>query len=111
MRTIQIVVADDEAIQRKNMALMIETACQKLHIKPIITCHESAESFLFDLEDHQEWQIAFLDIEMAEINGMELAHQLKTKSSLFKNCLCHGLCGICCGRLPSRCLRFSFKAH
>ncbi|MGF3113360.1 LytR/AlgR family response regulator transcription factor [Facklamia sp. P13064] len=84
MRIVQIVLAEDEAIQRKNMTRMIEAACQTLHIKPIITCYESAEAFLFHLEDHQEWQIAFLDIEMAEINGMELAHQLKEKAPYLK---------------------------
>ncbi|MCR8969800.1 response regulator [Facklamia sp. 7083-14-GEN3] len=84
MRTVQIVLADDEAIQRKNMAHMLETACQKLQIKPIIACYESGEAFLFHLEDHHEWQIAFLDIEMAEMTGMELAHQLREKAPYLK---------------------------
>ncbi|MBG9981207.1 LytR/AlgR family response regulator transcription factor [Facklamia lactis] len=76
MQTIQIVLADDEAIQRKNMTRLIEQACQSLQVIPVIHQFKSGEAFLFALEEHPEWQIAFLDIEMDELNGMEVAHKI-----------------------------------
>ena len=44
-----------------------------------LLCHEfpSAEQFLFHAEDLPAFDVLFLDIEMGEMNGIELAHRIR----------------------------------
>lgn len=77
---IHIVVVDDELLQRQHMVHMIESVCQSLDIQVKLASYESGESFLFALEDHPEWDLAFLDIEMKSLNGMEVAQYIRDKA-------------------------------
>ena len=74
---LNIVVVDDEQIQRDYMEALIQQVCQTLKVDCSITCLESSEHFLFELEEHPEWQLLFLDIEMPALDGMSLAHQIR----------------------------------
>lgn len=78
--TIEIVLVDDEQLQLDYMQKLIEQAAESLEIKIEISQYLSGEAFLFALEDHPTWNLAFLDIEMEELNGMQVAKILREKS-------------------------------
>lgn len=78
--TIEIVLVDDEQLQLDYMQKLIEQAAESLEIKIEISQYLSGEAFLFALEDHPTWNLAFLDIEMEELNGMQVARILREKS-------------------------------
>ena len=70
---IEIVLVDDEQLQLDYMKKLVKQAAKSLEIKVEISQYLTGASFLFALEDHPAWNLAFLDIEMEEINGMEVA--------------------------------------
>lgn len=76
----EIVLVDDEQLQLDYMQKLIEQAAKSLEIEFKINQYLSGESFLFALEDHPSWDLAFLDIEMAELNGMEVARIVREKA-------------------------------
>src|SRR5699024_9470426 len=67
-------------LQPDYMQKLIEQAAESLEIKIEISQYLSGEAFLFALEDHPTWNLAFLDIEMEELNGMQVARILREKS-------------------------------
>lgn len=75
----QIVLVDDEKLQIQQMTKLIHEACNQLGISATITSYESGETFLFDLPDHPEWELVFLDIQMPNLTGMDLAHYIHKK--------------------------------
>lgn len=77
---IEIVLVDDEQLQLDYMKKLVEKAAKLLEVKVEISQYLTGESFLFALEDHPTWNLAFLDIEMKEINGMEVARIIRKKS-------------------------------
>lgn len=77
MKNIHIVLVDDEQIQLTYMEHLLEQVAGELGIGLTIDSYLSGEAFLFALEDHLDWELAFLDIEMAEINGMSVAKELR----------------------------------
>ena len=79
-KPIQIVLVDDEQIQLDYMQQMIDKAAEELEMPVMIHQFLSGESFLFALEDHLDWNIAFLDIEMHQLNGMEVARVVRQKA-------------------------------
>lgn len=79
-RTIEIVLVDDEQLQLDYMQKLIEQAAKSLDIEIDIHQYLSGEAFLFALEDHPTWNLAFLDVEMAELNGMEVARIVREKA-------------------------------
>lgn len=80
VKLIEIVLVDDEQLQLDYMQTLIEQAAESLEIKVEISQYLSGEAFLFALEDHPTWNLAFLDIEMEELNGMQVARILREKS-------------------------------
>ncbi|HFI0682945.1 TPA: LytR/AlgR family response regulator transcription factor [Streptococcus suis] len=74
-------LVDDEMIQLNNLTKMVKEAAKHIGINVTIQTYTSGESFLFDLEDHPEWELAFLDIEMKELSGMDVATFLYEKSA------------------------------
>lgn len=79
-KTIEIVLVDDEQLQLDYMQKLIEKVAESFDIEIDIHQYLSGEAFLFALEDHPTWNLAFLDIEMAEQNGMEVARILREKA-------------------------------
>lgn len=77
---IEIVLVDDEQLQLDYMQKLVQQAVASLAIQIEVHQFLSGEAFLFALEDHPNWQLAFLDIEMAELNGMEVAHIVREKA-------------------------------
>lgn len=76
---IEIVLVDDEQLQLDYMQKLVTQAADSLNIDVEIHQYLSGEAFLFALEDHPTWNLAFLDIEMAKLNGMEVARIIREK--------------------------------
>ena len=79
-KPIDIVLVDDEQLQLDYMQKLIEQAADSLKIEVAIHQYLSGEAFLFALEDYPAWNLAFLDIEMAKLNGMEVARIVREKA-------------------------------
>lgn len=79
-KQIEIVLVDDEQLQLDYMEKMLNQVGAKLGIEVEIFQYLSGEAFLFALEDYPTWQLAFLDIEMEGINGMEVARNIRKKA-------------------------------
>src|SRR5699024_691103 len=62
------------------MQKLITQAAESLGIEVQISQYLSGEAFLFALEDHPTWNLDFLDIEMEELNGMQVARKLREKA-------------------------------
>ena len=73
----KIAVCDDEEVQLK----LIEKYClewSRASNEPCsIDIFKSAEEFLFKYEDIKDYEVLFLDIQMKEISGMDLARILR----------------------------------
>lgn len=80
MEILKIAIVDDEVIQRQLMVQLIQEACQDLTMKPTIYNYPSGEAFLFDLEDHGDFDLVFLDIQMGQLTGMEVAYKIRQHS-------------------------------
>lgn len=74
---IKIVLVDDEQLQLDYMEKMVKQAADDLEIEVALYQYLSGEAFLFALEDHPTWDLAFLDIEMEQLNGMEVARKVR----------------------------------
>lgn len=81
MQTIHIAIVDDEEIQLDFVEKLIKQTAEKLEFKAIITRFTSGEAFLFELEDLPELDIALLDIQMRNIDGMEAAKKIRQTNS------------------------------
>lgn len=80
MPVIKIVLVDDEPIQLTHMIQLLNQAAEQLNLQIQVDTFLSGEAFLFALEDHLDWELAFLDIEMAEINGMSVAKKIREEA-------------------------------
>ncbi len=72
----KIGICDDECIWRDQLSQMVTTWSKHKNAQIQIMCYESAEEFLFK-EGNVETDILFLDIEMKEMNGVELAGKVR----------------------------------
>lgn len=79
-KQIEIVLVDDEQLQLDYMEKLIKQAAKRLGVEIKIYSYLSGEAFLFALEDYPIWELAFLDIEMEGINGMEVARNIRKKA-------------------------------
>lgn len=79
-RIINIVLVDDEQIQLDFMYTLIKQMAEKQNTLVQIDQYKNGESFLFALDDHPNWDLAFLDIEMEELSGMDVAHVIRKKA-------------------------------
>lgn len=76
---LSVVIVDDDPIQLDYMESLLQEIGQQLKVAIKVDQYTHGKAFLFDLEDRLDWQIAFLDIEMPELNGMEVARIIREK--------------------------------
>lgn len=74
---IKIAVCDDNKIDQEYICKLLYEYGDENKIIPEIQIFISAEQFLFRYAEEKEYQILVLDIEMAEMNGVELAKKLR----------------------------------
>lgn len=74
---IQIAIVDDEEIQLNTMKSLITQASAELGLFVELICFSSGEAFLFELEEHPDLDIVFLDIEMDRLTGLDVAQKIR----------------------------------
>lgn len=76
-RLYKIALCDDDAADAVYAGDLVrrwaEAQGYALHLEQF----PSAEAFLFDYEDHKDWDILLLDVEMGKMDGVSLAKQLR----------------------------------
>ena len=77
MEIIKIAVCDDEKIFADKLKKIIEKYCLGKKISYKLDSYDSGEAFLSSSLKMAEYQIAFFDINMEGINGLEAARQLR----------------------------------
>lgn len=74
---IKIAIVDDEDIQVDTMTSLIKETAARLSLSVSLIDFSSGEAFLFALEDHPDLDMVFLDIEMNETDGLEVAKKIR----------------------------------
>ena len=76
----KIAIVDDSRayIELITDVLTKESGCTEDHFE--IDSFQKASSLLYELEDGNDYDIYFLDIEMPEMNGLELAREIREKN-------------------------------
>lgn len=77
----KILICDDEEIQRKLLMEMITDYFSERDIPYTIEEYENAEQLLFCYDKEPVFDILFLDIQMREMNGIELAKRLRVQGN------------------------------
>lgn len=78
--TYHFAVCDDEPAQQRNLERMIQKWSAENGLYAHITCFSSAEAFLFSYAEDKTYDILLLDIEMAEMNGVQLARIVRSEN-------------------------------
>ena len=73
-----IAVCDDIRIDREQIAGMTAQILNDEELLHSISCYESAGAVLTDIQKGAEFDLLILDVLMDEMDGMELAAQLRT---------------------------------
>lgn len=73
----QIAVCDDSTADRQYIRQMLTEWAALAGHSVVVSEFSSAESFLFEYEDKQNYDILLLDIEMGEMDGVTLAKKLR----------------------------------
>ena len=79
---INVAIVDDESIQLESMKTLINEAATELSINVQLHYFSSGEEFLFKLDEHKNLAMVFLDIEMKNIDGLEVARKIREKDKL-----------------------------
>lgn len=74
---LNITICDDEHLQIEYLAALVRKWADERGRAVRISNFESAENFLFSYEDDKTADILLLDIQMKELDGVELARQIR----------------------------------
>jgi len=74
---IKIAICDDELFYREKTWRLLEQYFQKRGLSYDIACFASGEEFLWRCENRVKYDIVFLDISMAKLNGVQTARQIR----------------------------------
>ena len=75
--TYNFAICDDEIPQQDSLKRMVLEWAGARRFTARIACFPSAEAFLFHYEEDKSFDILLLDIEMAGINGVQLASAVR----------------------------------
>jgi len=74
---INIAICDDERAEITYLTALVRKWAAARGVAVRLSDYESAESFLFACEDNKSVDILLLDIQMKEMDGVELARQIR----------------------------------
>lgn len=77
---LKIAVVDDNEIDREYVSTLVKNWAENRNKGVKLVPFPNAEAFLFAYEDDKEWNFLLLDIEMAEMNGVELAKTIRREN-------------------------------
>ncbi len=86
----RIAVCDDEQSQLQNLTKKLSLYAEAHHASFHIDTYPSAEAFLFAFEENRNIDLLLLDIEMAEMNGIELAKKVRADNETIQICFITG---------------------
>lgn len=75
--TIRIAVCDDELVQTEYLSALVSKWAARDSIGVSVQAFPSAEAFLFAYADDKSFDILLLDIQMKDMNGVELAKEIR----------------------------------
>lgn len=78
---LKIAICDDIEKDRIQIANMAEDILQDMQVSSSIVGYEDASSLLADIQNGSEFQILLLDVMMDEMDGMELAAELRKRGN------------------------------
>lgn len=73
----KVAICDDDAVQREYLAEIVGTWAGKNHCLAEVRQYPEAQSFLFEYEEEQDFDILLLDVEMPGMNGTALAKEIR----------------------------------
>lgn len=73
----KLAIIEDEQVHTELLSRYIETWSTVRNVPVTIKSFPSAESFLFTWEEQRDFDVLFVDIQMKEITGMEMAKQVR----------------------------------
>ncbi len=76
---IRIAVCDDDAVAAKHITGLVDAWGKSGGVQPEISSYPSAEAFLFEFDQTQNFDLLLLDIEMDGMSGVTLAKQLRAQ--------------------------------
>lgn len=76
----KIAICDDVENERKLLSTAVEQWSEQTNNKVNTETFPSAESFLFDYEEHKDYDILLLDVEMTGLSGIDLAKQIRKEN-------------------------------
>ncbi|MBE6999362.1 MAG: response regulator transcription factor [Ruminococcaceae bacterium] len=77
---LKFAVVDDNEIDREYVSTLVKNWAENRNKNVKLVPFPSAEAFLFAYEDDKEWNFLLLDIEMAEMNGVDLAKTIRREN-------------------------------
>lgn len=77
----KLAIIEDEQAHRELLSEYLEEWGKEQAVSLCIKAFASAESFLFAWEEERDFDVLFVDIQMKEMNGMEMARQIRQQDS------------------------------
>jgi len=77
---IRFAICDDEKAQISYLSGLLEKWAKAQNVTFRLATFHSAEEFLFAYEDDKNYDILLLDVEMGNMNGVELARQIRIEN-------------------------------
>lgn len=78
----RIAICEDNKEHTEILAEMVNRWAKKENIQVVIGRYQSAEQFLFCMKDELPYDLAFLDIQMSKISGLQLARMIREEDRL-----------------------------
>ena len=73
----KLAIIEDEQVHSELLSVYLEEWSEKRAVSLCVKVFSSAESFLFDWEEERDFDVLFVDIQMKEMNGMEMAKRIR----------------------------------
>ena len=73
----KLAIIEDEQVHSELLAAYLEKWGAERSVSFCIKAFSSAESFLFAWEEERDFDVLFVDIQMKEMNGMEMAKRIR----------------------------------
>ena len=78
----RIAICEDNREHTEILEDMAKHWAKKVGEQIVIGCYQSAEQFLFCVKDEPHYDLAFLDIQMSKIDGLQLARMIRKEDKL-----------------------------